>query len=496
MPDSRTPSEIITVAEMNAADRFAAGHGVPTLTLMENAGRAVADEICKRWSPRPAVVLCGPGNNGGDGFVAARLLKSRGWDVSISLLGKREGLKGDAARTAAQWDGEVKPLLPKALDGAQIVVDGLFGSGLRRPLEGDAREAAMAINAGPAQVMAIDVPSGLHGDRGRPFDDVCIEADATVTFFRRKPAHVLMPGRLICGDVVLAQIGIPEAALDAIKPSLFVNGPKLWGGNFPRPSPLGHKYSRGHALIVSGPPHATGAARLAARGALRIGAGLASVASPMESVAVNAAHLTSIMVKPFDGAAGLSGVLKDRRFNALAIGPGCGVGESTRALVAAVLKGGAAVLDADALTSFADEPAALFKLLHPSAVLTPHEGEFERLFPGLLAHTASRIEAVRSAAAAANCVVLLKGPDTTVVEPAGRVCISVDAPPTLATAGSGDVLAGFIAGLLAQHMPPFDAAAAAVWLHGVAATQFGPGLISEDLPEQLPAILRRLYSET
>jgi hydroxyethylthiazole kinase-like uncharacterized protein yjeF len=303
-----------------------------------------------------------------------------------------------------------------------------------------------------------------------------------------------MPGRMMCGDIVVSQIGIPDAALETIKPRIFENGPGLWAKDFPRLDPLGHKYARGHALIVSGPAHASGAARLAARGALRIGAGLVSVASPPDAVAVNAAHLTSIMVKPFEGAEGLSNLLKDRRFNATVIGPGCGVGNATQALVVSVLtSGAAAVVDADALTSFAGDPGLFFDMLSPSAVLTPHAGEFDHLFPGLLKQSSTRIEAVRAAAATAGCIVLLKGPDTAITTPEGKVCVSTNAPPYLATAGAGDVLAGFIAGLLAQGMDPFKAAAAAAWLHGEAANLFGPGLISEDLPEQLPVLLRRLY---
>ena len=489
-------NEIVTVAEMYAADRFAGEHGVSSLTLMENAGHAVADEILKRWPPRPMAVLCGPGNNGGDGFVVARLLKARGWNARVALLGDRKALKGDAAAMAAAWTGEVEALSPRALEGAGLIVDALFGAGLQRPLEGAACDTVLALNRADTPVVAIDIPSGLHGDLGRALGDVCVQADATITFFRKKPAHVLMPGRMKCGDIVVSQIGIPDAALDLIQPRIFENGPDLWGEDYPWPDPLGHKYARGHALIVSGPAAATGAARRAARGALRIGAGLASVASPPDAVPINAAHLTSIMVKPFEGPKGLADLLTDKRFNAVVIGPGCGVGPPTRELVTAVMESGAAaVLDADALTSFAADPKALFRLLRPEAVLTPHAGEFEAVFPGLLKRSPARVEAVRAAAAAAKCVVLLKGPDIAIAEPSGRVCISTNAPPQLATAGSGDVLAGFIAGLLAQGMEPFKAAAAAVWLHGEAANLVGPGLISEDLPEQLPALLRRLYNE-
>lgn len=484
--------EILTVAEMYAADRFAAEHGVPSLTLMENAGRTVTDEIVRRWPVRPIFVLCGPGNNGGDGFVAARLLKAAGWPVRVGLLGDAGAYKGDAAVNLKRWNGETVPLTVAALVGGELFVDAMFGAGLSRPLGGTARAVAEALNAAEACVVAIDVPSGLSGDTATALDGCCIQAALTVTFFRKKPAHVLMPGRLACGEVVVTDIGTPAAAADDAR--LFENAPDLWGTAFPKPDPMGHKYARGHAVAVGGPVHATGAARLAARGALRAGAGLASVASPPSAVAANAAHLTAIMIKPFDGAAELAELLSDKRFNAVVVGPGCGVGAGTKALVETVLKSGAAaVLDADALTSFRDDPPALFAMTGPKTVLTPHAGEFERLFPGLLAASATRISAVRQAAAISKATVLLKGPDTAIADPAGRAAVTANAPPYLATAGSGDVLAGIVTGLLAQGMSPFEAACAGAWLHGEAANDFGPGLIAEDLPERLPAVLRRFY---
>ncbi len=489
-------NEIITVAEMYAADRYAAENGVASLTLMENAGRAVADEIARRWSAQPVTVLCGPGNNGGDGFVVARHLADRGWPVHVALFGLRERLKGDAGAMAAKWTGQVAALSQELVRNAPLVVDAMFGAGLGRPLEGVARETARALNERPAQVVAVDVPSGLDGNLGRPLEGphgVVVQADLTITFFRKKPAHVLMPGRLLCGEVSLAGIGVPAAALDFIRPRMFENGPGLWGRAFPWPQPIAHKYARGHAIVVSGPAHETGAARLAARGALRAGAGLVSVASPSEALAVNAATLTAIMVKPFSGAAGLGDVLKDSRLNAVVIGPGCGVGGATREMVAAVLAGkAAAVLDADALTSFSENPNTLFLQLREPAVLTPHAGEFARIFPGLLEQTPTRIDAARQAAATAKCTVLLKGSDTVIAAADGRIAVNTNAPPTLATAGAGDVLAGMIGGLLAQGMDSFSAAAAGAWLHGEAAQRFGYGLIAEDLPEKLPSVLTAL----
>ena len=475
--------EILTTAEMSKADGFAVEHGVPSLVLMENAGRAVADAIAARFKPCAVTVLCGPGNNGGDGFVVARLLDEEGFTVRVAHDADH---KGDAAVMSERWKGARMALTPEALDGARLVVDALFGAGLSRPLEGAAAQMVEALNDLP--VAAVDIPSGVSGDTGQPLGGVYVKAALTVTFFRKKPGHLLLPGHLLCGETVVADIGIPP---DAANTTLHENTPALW--HFPWPRLEGHKYSRGHCVVVSGPAHATGAARLAARAALRVGAGLVSVASPPEAVAVNAAHLTAVMLKPFEDADGLAKLLSDRRLNAVVLGPGLGVSGETRALVDAALKsGGSAVLDADALTSFHTDPEALFNRLHERCVLTPHAGEFERLFPGLLDEASSKMEAARSAAARAGCVVLLKGADTVIAHPGGKAAINANAPPTLATAGAGDVLAGLIGGLLAQHMTAFDAACAGTWLHGEAANCFGPGLIAEDLPDMLPTVLAGL----
>ena len=475
--------ELLTGAEMAKADAFAVAHGVPSLELMENAGRAVAETIAARFKPCAVTVLCGPGNNGGDGFVVARLLDESGFIVRVAHDAES---KGDAAAMSAQWKGTRVALEPEALDGARLVVDALFGAGLSRPLEGAPAQVVKALNDLP--VVAVDIPSGVSGDTGQPLGGVHVKAALTVTFFRKKPGHLLMPGRALCGETVVGDIGIPAEAANT---QLHENSPELW--RFPWPKLEGHKYSRGHCVAVSGPAHATGASRLCAHAALRVGAGLVSVASPPEAVAVNAAHLTAVMIKPFQGAAGLGGLLTDQRLNAVVLGPGLGVNAHTRELVAAVLKSGAAtVLDADAITSFQDEPQTLFGLLDDKCVLTPHEGEFERLFPGLADQSASKLEAARTAAARALCVVLLKGADTVIAAPSGKAVINANAPPGLATAGAGDVLAGLVGGLLAQGMTAFDAACAGAWLHGEAARRFGPGLIAEDLPDMLPQVLKSL----
>jgi NAD(P)H-hydrate epimerase len=479
--------EILTNEEMGAADAFAVAAGTPSLTLMDNAGRAVAEAILARFAPCDTLVLCGPGNNGGDGYVVARLLAAQGFAVRVAAMGEP---KGDAAVMAEKWNGGTLPLSPGALQGAGLIVDALFGAGLARPLDGAAAQMVDAVNASGKAVVAIDMPSGVAGNSGEALEGLAIRAGLTVTFFRKKPAHLLQPGRSLCGEIVLADIGIADAALTNIH--LFENSPAQW--HLPWPKAGGHKYDRGHCVAVSGPAHATGAARLAARGALRVGAGLVSVASPPEAVEINAAHLTAIMVKPFDGAKGLGELLTDKRLNAVVVGPGLGVSGETRELAGVVLaSGAAAVLDADALTAFRDDPDALFARIKQPTVLTPHAGEFERIFPGLLNESAGKVEAARAAASRAGAVVLLKGADTVIAAPDGRAVINANAPPSLATAGSGDVLAGMIGGLLAQGMEAFAAASAAAWLHGEAAGRFGPGLISEDIPEMLPEVLAGLH---
>jgi hydroxyethylthiazole kinase-like uncharacterized protein yjeF len=493
--------ELLTNAEMGQADRLAIAGGVAGITLMENAGRAVADAVAARAEPGGTIaIVAGPGNNGGDGFVAARLLAARGFVVRFALLGDRAKLKGDAAEAARRFGGTVAPASPRVLEGAGVVVDALFGAGLDRPVTGAAAEMIAALNACGAPIIAVDLPSGINGTTGAVMG-VAVTAAQSVTFFRRKPGHVLLPGRLHCGRVQLADIGIPAQVLERVRPQTFLNRPALWRARFPVPRIDGHKYARGHAVVVSGGASYTGAARLAARAALRAGAGLVTIASPREALAINAAASLAVMVRPVDGAGELAAYLSDRRLNALVLGPGGGVGQAMRELVAAGLKGPrAVVLDADALTSFEDDATTLYAALagreHP-AVLTPHAGEFARLFKNepQITDKASKIDMARAAAARTGAVVLLKGPDTVIAAPDGRAAVNDNAPPWLATAGAGDVLSGFIAGLLAQGMPGFEAAAAAAWLHGETATHVGPGLIAGDLPEAVPAVYRGLFAD-
>lgn len=524
------PLEVLTNEQMAQADRLAVELGVPSLTLMENAGRAVADEAVKMVDAGSRiVVLCGPGNNGGDGFVAARHLKERGYDIAVHLYGELDKLKGDAAEMAQRWwaMGSVVPLAEacQAVGNAQLIVDALFGAGLARPLEGEAAKlAAICNNLRKGALLAVDVPSGLNGTTGQPLGEHVIRADRTVTFFRLKPAHVLYPGRELCGQVVLADIGIPDEAIyreidsqpipdRGVRHSIQLNAP--WQAHIAvSRRPDSHKYDHGHALVLSGPAYATGAARLAARAALRVGAGLVTVLSPTGALAENAAHLTAVMLKLCDTPEELAAYLEDKRNTAVLIGPGFGVGGKTQRMVLAALGANHAgvVLDADALTSFAGEPdrSQLFAAIKArndqkrgagtaQVVMTPHEGEFRRLFPEL---DGSKIERARQAAGLSHAEIVLKGPDTVIASPgiqeppnAREITINTNGPPWLATAGSGDVLAGFITGLIAQGTHANNSACAAVWLHGECANRFGPGLISEDLPDIVPAVLRDLSEE-
>ena len=478
---------LLSPPEMGEADRLTIAAGIPGIDLMENAGRAVADAVSRRWARRPVAALCGPGNNGGDGFVAARILAERGWPVRLALLGDRATLTGDAAIAAARWPGPAEPLGPTNLDGAALVIDALFGAGLARPIEGIAASVITALGGRKLPIVAVDVPSGVDGGSGA-VRGVAPCATLTVTFFRRKPGHLLLPGRERCGETLVAPIGIPAAVLDKIEPSAAANHPDWWLPLFPRPQPEGHKYTRGHALIAGGAAM-TGAARLAARAAARLGAGLVTVAAPEPAFAIYAAALAGIIVQPIADGDPFRQLLRDARRNAVLVGPGAGVIPETRdKALAALAAGKRTVLDADGLTVFADDPPALFAAIRSDCVLTPHEGEFARLFDA----SGSKLDRARHAARASGAVVLLKGNDTVVAAPDGRAAINEGAPPELATAGSGDVLAGMVLALLAQGMPAFTAAAAAVWLHADAARRFGPGLVAEDLVEGLPAVLAGL----
>jgi len=492
-----TASELVlTPSEMRQADLEAMARGTPGIELMRRAGRGVAVSAEKLASPGSTVaILCGPGQNGGDGFVAARILAERGYRVRLGLLGSPSRLTGDAAEAARDWAGEVTPVEELVLEDADLIVDALFGTGLSRNLDGAARHVVDRMNGSGRPILAVDLPSGIDGSTGA-VRGIAVKAVGTVTFAARKPCHLLMPGRAHSGPVEVVDIGIGRDILAAKGGSLFANGPALWLGALPRPGLSSHKYERGHTLVASGGATRTGAARLAARAALRIGSGLVTVASPPEALGVNAAHLTAVMLKGCDGPEGLHAILQDPRFNSLVLGPALGVHSGTRAMVAVAVQARRnLVLDADALTSFeglASELHGAFR--HAPTVLTPHDGEFVRLFKGHpdILDPESKIERASRAAAYTGAVVLLKGPDTVIAAPDGRAAINENGTPYLATAGSGDTLCGLIAGLMAQGVPGFEAACAGAWIHAEAGASFGPGLISEDLADLVPGVLRDL----
>ena len=514
-------SELLTAEQMRALEGAAIDSGQATgLELMERAGRGVVEAILD-WrpalaaAPHRALVLCGPGNNGGDGFVVARLLADRGWEVAVLLYGRDpdalDKLPPDAAENARRWRerGDIAALTAAAGPAApaDLVIDALFGTGLTRPLGDDLLEATARLfpEGFPRdRAVAIDAPSGLCMDSGRPLGGA-LAAALTVTFHARRLGQVLAEGPGRCGTVRVKPIGLPETAAAAPDAAAVAHEARPAAAALAK-APGDHKYRHGHALVLAGGAAKGGAARLAARGALRAGAGLVTVCAPAEALAENAARLDAIMLRAVEDADALSETLADERLNAVCLGPGLGVGPRTLALVAAAL--GArrgTVLDADALTSFADDPAKLFALLHPDCVLTPHLGEFARVFPDIADRLKappeggpaySRVDAARAAAERAGCTVLLKGPDTVIADPPGRAVVNAAhgarAAPWLATAGAGDVLSGMIAGLLARGFEPLAAAETAAWLHVEAARTFGPGLVAEDLPEMLPAVFRDL----
>lgn len=489
--------EILTTSQAAEVDRLTALSGTPLVRLMENAGRQVANEIARRWSPCAVLVLCGPGNNGGDGYVVARHLQARGFDVDLVAYANQAKASDEARQMASLWRGPVRPFNADDAIGADLIVDAVFGAGLSRRLDEGLSRFFSAASIADIPIVAIDVPSGLQGDTATFVDGTPPwQARLCVTFFRKKPAHVLMPGRLHCGEIQCVDIGIADGMIAALAALPLANAdssrPCEEVLSIPQlvPGALVHKHARGHCFVVSGPATMTGAARLAAVAALRAGAGLVTVLGKGDALPILASHLTAVMVRACDAPGALRDALSDARPASVVAGPGLGVTAETRQIIAQVLSARRpAVLDADALTAFEGDPHELFGQLPPEAVLTPHVGEFNRLFPGVIGRVSNRIEATREAARRAGCAVLLKGPDTVIAAPDGRVAVNTNAPPHLATAGAGDVLAGIIGARLAQGEPCFEAARAGAFLHGKCGSLAGAGLIAEDLPALLPRAL-------
>lgn len=490
--------EILTSEQMACADKLTICHGVHSgYDLMCNAGAGVVAALMARYADAQCFnILCGPGNNGGDGYVVARLLKMAGLNVSVYSDSKpKQG--SDAALAAENYDGMIYQLSNFQPDENAIIIDALYGAGLSKPLGLEAARVARAVNASAAPVVAIDLPSGVSGTSGMVLGDAFV-ADLTITFFRLKPGHLLEPGRGHCGEIHLVDIGIDQKVLTEITPLVFRNLPALWQNALPKPDPKQHKYSRGHTAVFSGEMPSTGAARLSALAAARIGAGAVTLFSPANAVSVNAAHLTSIMLREINHPDEVSDTLQKKPPRSVVLGPGFGLSRPIKEYVKAILMSGnrgVLVLDADGISAFSDDPSELFHEVKMSAwdvVITPHEGEFARLFPELLRQNTSKLDRALEAAKVSGCTVVYKGPDTVIAAPSGWAAINENGTPLLATAGSGDVLAGLIAGLASQEMPIWQACCSAVWIHCEAAKTFGPGLIAEDLADQVPAILRGL----
>lgn len=489
--------ELLSPKQMAMADKLTIESGISGITLMENAGQAVVDVLDLRFpKAHNILIVCGAGNNGGDGFIAARRLADAGKDVAVFICGDIAKISGDAELALAKLDKSILVDRFPDLQQFDLIIDAIFGAGLDREVKGETANIIGEINQSNKPIIAVDLPSGIDGRTGQIMG-CAVKADQTVTFFRMKPGHLLLPGRVNCGERHLRQIGICETVLKKAGVTCFQNAPAKWQDHYPIPSFEGHKYSRGHTLVFSGPLTATGAARLVAQAALRTGSGLVTLASPKDAVSVNAAHLTSVMLLQADTPKNLQKILKDQRLNCVALGPGLPPDKKTAEAVIQVLEmGRRTILDAGALAAFSRQPQKLFdaiKACEADVFLTPHDGEFLKLFP-THASQQSKIDKAQAAANTSGATIILKGADTVVATPQGEISVSDNAPPWLATAGSGDVLAGVLAGLAAQGMPAFEAACAAVWLHGDAANRLGPGIISSDLDEGLRQSLNHLIS--
>jgi len=485
--DARSPHALLDAESARAIDRAAIAAGIPEIELMERAGAATVAAICARWQPAPVWVMAGPGNNGGDGFVIARLLREAGWPVRVAAAGDRSRLTGAAAIAASRWPGAVETLTPDHLPSSGFVVDAIFGTGLARPLEGRIKETIEALNQRNLPVIAVDIPSGIESDTGSILGSA-VRADLTVTFFRRKPGHLLLPGRDLSGEILVSDLDVPENVYASIPAAIFANASQLWAEAFPWPDAYSHKYTRGHAVILGG-TRITGAARLAAYAAQRIGAGLVTIAADPAVTPLYAASRADLLVSPIATSAEFRTLLSDKRLNAVLLGPGSGTDERLKDAIGIALDAEAGlVLDADCFTLLAERANGLLGRLTGRVLMTPHEGEFRKVFGDPVPRLASALAAARETGAA----VLLKGSDTIIADGEGKAVINSGAPPELATAGAGDVLAGLALGLVANGLAPMLAGMIACWIHGKAAALFGPGLVAGDIADEVPGVLRSL----
>lgn len=489
-------SALLTAKDIYAADQAAAQRGTTPFALMERAGQSLTHALLQRYPRSKVLVICGPGNNGGDGFVVARLLAERGWQVTVSTENGSAPSKGPAAKQAQRW---TKPLVAfeslttAVLQQYDLLIDAGFGVGLSRPLTAAWQDCIIRLRESQRPIIAIDLPTGLADD-GRCWVEPPVQAQLTLTLFRKKLAHVLAPGRHYCGEVLVCDLGLDASYLPQ-PPVFYENGPGLWSLYWQqtRPQATTHKYQRGHVLVFGG-PQLPGAACLAALAAARSGAGMVTLLTDKQTWPVYAAQMRAIMVRCLEPAHGLEPWLADPKNNTWVLGPGAiSVAELSTYIKQLLAAKKPCVLDAEALSVMASQWPEFQSELGPHCVLTPHEGEFWRLFPHLAQDTIqTRLQRVQQAARESQATIVLKGAETLIAAPDGRVIINHVASPYLATAGSGDVLSGIIATFLAQDVPALIAAAMAVWLHGRAGEIAGVGLMADDLPQALVAAQQML----
>ena len=482
---------IVTASEMYRAEESAARAGVSKLELMENACQSIVSEITSRWTPRKTLVLCGPGQNGGDGLGVACLLQQRRWIIDVVRCFPDKGFEGNAQIMSERWGGPWMDEESVRLEDYALVVDAVLGIGLKRELEPRLSSFFEKINALNIDVVAVDIPTGISSGTGDVLGG-SLHANLTVTFGWPKPGHFLLPGKDICGQIVVSDIGVTEENLTLEARAIRVNGPNLWLDKIPRIKPEAHKYHRGHSVIIGGgSTNSTGAARLAAEASLRSGSGLATLWVPSDALADYSSAPAAILLEGRAELPQMSEFLADDRKNVVLIGPGCGVSEETRILTKKILSSSKkVVLDADALTSFSANPTILFDLISSDTVLTPHSGEFAKLFKEL--SYGDKISLTRAAAKTSGAIIIYKGNDTVIAEPGGKAVVNFNAPTNLATAGTGDVLSGIVSGLLAQGCSPFAASCISVWCHSRAASYGGKGLIADDLLQKIPKVFQEL----
>ena len=493
LPINQGGLPVVTAKEMYRAEDLGTKSGTTKLELMENACRSVVSEISARWTPRKTLIVCGPGENGGDGLGVACLLRQRRWTVEVALEDPDKVFLGNTKIMAERWGGAYVDLASVQMKDYVLVIDALYGIGLNRALSGYLVEFFQELNRYKIDVVAIDIPSGVSADTGQVLGG-CANASLTITFGRPKPGHFLVPGKIFCGRLIVADIGLESSMFKTSGQTTKLNGPDLWLDRIPFPESNMHKYDRGHAVVVAGgSENSTGAGLLAGEAALRAGAGLVTIAAPADALQYYSSGSPSIMVESVMDRDGLDSILTDERKNVVLIGPGTGVTDRTLNWASWILSlPKKVILDADALTCFSSDPKQLFELTSSDTVLTPHDGEFNRLFPNI--STGDKITRARLAAKLTGAVIVYKGSDTVIADPEGNIVINLNAPATLAIAGTGDVLSGIILGFLAQGCGVFDASCIGVWCHGLAAEHLGAGLISSDLLRQISKVKKTIIS--